>query len=412
MRAASLTTRVPAAAMPGVTVDKVEMFENLGLTAEMWDRHVLACHADLYVSYDWCRIWWRHFGKGRRLRLYVFREGGRLVGIAPMVVETVWLGAVRLTIAKRVGADSALTVFALPIEPCCARAVYSALFTDLIECERCDAIWLGYAPHDDPTSNGMRAACQDLATTLSVLRDTAVGVQTVFSLPTSFEAYLGGLDKRQRQNYGRQLKQLKQAYTVECDTVRSPIEAVGAFGAFVDLHDRQWRAEGKLGQFGDWPGAEAFNLDLVRELSRSGRLRVHRLTADGQLLAGQYAFVFGDTCYWRLTARATAVELHRYGLGVLGLVELIRTMMGDGVRRVEGGIGHYDYKLRFGAEEKAVHSCLLVSQRGSAPLRARLFLAASGLLHLCYYRVWFLKLAPRMPLLRRPLWRVWIRSRL
>ena len=34
------------------------------------------------------------------------------------------------------------------------------------------------------------------------------------------------------------------------------------------MHASQWAAEGKLGHFGDWPHSEAFNTDLVNELSR------------------------------------------------------------------------------------------------------------------------------------------------
>ena len=42
----------------------------------------------------------------------------------------------------------------------------------------------------------------------------------------------------------------------------------------------------------------------------------------------------------------------------------------------------------------------------------RLLLWWSDQLHLLYYRIWFLKLAPRVARFRgpRPLWRSWIRS--
>ncbi len=45
-------------------------------------------------------------------------------------------------------------------------------------------------------------------------------------------------------------------------------------------------------------------------------------------------------------------------------------------------------------------------------LRASLFASLSRLLHLCYYRIWFSRLAPRLPFKRRPLWKLWIRTRL
>ena len=44
--------------------------------------------------------------------------------------------------------------------------------------------------------------------------------------------------------------------------------------------------------------------------------------------------------------------------------------------------------------------------------RARVyaFRLLSRLLNFFYYKVWFMRIAPRLPLRRRPLWRIWIRS--
>jgi len=38
-------------------------------------------------------------------------------------------------------------------------------------------------------------------------------------------------------------------------------------------------------------------------------------------------------------------------------------------------------------------------------------LAYADLLHLAYYRVWYIRVAPRLRVLSRPLWRSWIRRR-
>jgi hypothetical protein len=43
--------------------------------------------------------------------------------------------------------------------------------------------------------------------------------------------------------------------------------------------------------------------------------------------------------------------------------------------------------------------------------RARATLALGDLLNLAYYKVWFQRVAPRLPLKRGPLWRSWVRRR-
>ena len=58
---------------------------------------------------------------------------------------------------------------------------------------------------------------------------------------------------------------------------------------------------------------------------------------------------------------------------------------------------------------------LPVTADQSRAARFQLGLTQADLIHLLYYRVWFLKLAPRLRqklgLKPRPLWRLWIRSR-
>lgn len=410
---ASLALTVGSPAEPAALQTTVlDSFGGDGLSAELWDEHVQRTGASLYLTYDWCRIWWRHYGNGRRLRIYLFRQESRLVGLAPMFVETVRLGPIGLRTAKRVGADSAMAVFSLPILPDSAEAVYRALITDLVGNEGCEALCFGSVPGDDSALDTLRVLCGTLRTDISVARDAPTGVQSVFHLPSTFEAYLGQLGKSQRQNYRRQLRQLQTGLGCTSSIVTNPFEARSVFRTFSAMHERQWQAEGKLGHFGDWPASEAFNRDLVDTFSRSGRIRFHRLAIDGEFVAIQYAFVIAGHCNWRLTARVPELRYGRFGLGVLGLVQLIDAMIAEGVSQIDGGVGHYDYKLRYGAEEQEIRSFVIIPSRRSAALKAGLFLRAADLLHFLYYRIWFLRLAPRLGMPRRPLWRLWIRSRL
>jgi len=397
---------------PEFAVAVYDSFEDASVGREEWDKFVQDVGGDIYVSYDWCRIWWRHYGQGRQLRLFIFREGRHLVGLAPMFIERLRLGPVSIKIAKRVGADFAGTIFSLPFASDFVEVAYSELITQLIGNENCDAVWFGFMPGNDPTIKGLREACRSLQGLVTIARDTQVGPHTQFRLPDSFEAYLTKLDSRQRQNYRRRFKLLQKSFKVESDVIRDPLQAHAAFVDFKTMHTHQWQAEGTLGHFGDWPQSEPFNADLVNELSRLGRFRMVRLFADEKVISSQYVFVFGDCCYWRLPARAPESNWDRFGLGVLGMVELIKEMINEGVRRIEAGVAHYDYKIHFGGEELRYHSLLVMVNRTNAALRTRIFLKLSDLLHLVYYRAWRLRVARHFPLRVGTLWQKWICCRL
>lgn len=385
-------------------------FDAVGLSREEWDDFVLAAGGDIYSSYDWCRIWWEHYGRGRILRVLVFREGDKLIGLVPMFIERIWVGPFRVRIAKRVGSDFAMDVFGFAVRTDWSSKIYARIVSELVETELCDAIWFGFLLSQDASVDELRALCSEGPAALA--RDVPAGVQVFFSLPDKLETYVSKLDKSARQNYRRQLKLLKHAYTLE-ESVRSdPATAKAEFDAFCALHTEQWEAEGMPGHFNDWPQSQAFNRDIVIQLSKLGRLRFVQLRADGKLVASQYAFVFGSTGHWRLAARTVDRDMARYGLGVLGLMQLLGRMIGEGIERVEGGAGRYEYKIRYGGHEQDVRSILAKSRRPMSAIRVRLFIMASELINLLYYRIWRLRIAPPLPFRRGSLWRTWIRFRL
>ena len=92
---------------------------------------------------------------------------------------------------------------------------------------------------------------------------------------------------------------------VERNASREMAELFGParkFGTWRRIWLELARAEKKLGHFGDWPGAGAFNEELVRTLAPLGRVRLVRLWADDLVASYQYCLTFGDRMYWRLPA--------------------------------------------------------------------------------------------------------------
>ena len=402
----------PTAPLPEVQI--FDSFDDLEQARPEWDAFVQAAGGDLYLSFDWLRIWWRHYGRNRSLRLFVVRRDRLIVGLVPMFTERVWIGPIHLRLAKMVGCDFALTMFAPPLCPDVAEAIYRYVVEQLTTVERCDAVWFGPLPGTDAgatAAEALRAACRNLRG-VRTFRDAERGPHTVFHLPSSFSGFVDSLNKRQRQNYRRDRNLLDKSFEVRTDVCSAPSEALTEFGRFKEMHERQWRADGKLGHFGDWPGSEAFNRELVSALSEQSRLRIMRLWAGGNVVSYQYGFVFGGCCYWRLPARAPETDWNRFGLGRMGLVTMIEALISEGVNRIEAGAGHYDYKVQLGGMEYSMRSILIIKDRFGARLRSRLFCRTAEWLDLLYYRIWFLKLAPRLRLPRRPLWRTWIRSRL
>jgi CelD/BcsL family acetyltransferase involved in cellulose biosynthesis len=180
---------------------------------------------------------------------------------------------------------------------------------------------------------------------------------------------------------------------------------------FAALHKQQWNAIGMAGHFDDWPGSFQFNRDLVEALGRRGQARIFELAVNGEIVSLQFGFRLGDCFFWRLPARQTGKVWDRFGIGRVALIRMVEALIGEGVRLIEAGPGHYDYKIKQGGQELPLKRLILYRNKARSRLMTRAFVLFSDLSHLFYYRLWFQRCAPLLHMPRRPLLRAWIRSR-
>ena len=406
MTPADATLEAPAAG--GLRVERIASVDALGAVRDEWDGFVEDCASDIYFTVDWLEAWWAHYGRGRSFEGLVVRAGDRVVAVLPFAVERVRAAGIPVRLARFVGADSTLPVFTPAIAPGFEEPVLRRAAERLLDERGCDAISLSPLSGVSPVA----AAAERLASEgrLRLARADSTGVHTVFRLPDSFESYLAALGQASRRDHRRSLRQLDKACEISYRTVGGD-DAVGYFDRFVELHTDLWRREGKLGHFGDWPASAAFTRDLIARMAATGRARFYEISGDGRLLAVEQCFVLGHRCFWRLPARDPDPGLRTLGLGRTSAAEMFRALIEEGRTEVEAGPGHYDYKVRLNGEELPLRRVVIGGRSLSARWRTALLVRWADLLHLVYYRGWFLKLAPRLGRERRPLWRPWIRTR-
>jgi len=377
-----------------------------------WDRLVEALGAPVYHTYDWCRIWWDHYGAHRDARVFIFRQAETLVGIVPMCIERLRLGPISLRLARIIGADFTQAVCDLPFRTHHGACIFQELVRQLITHDGCDAILFSPLSGVSPRTALLRTLCQEPSPLVFLARDRVSTQFATIDLPDTADAYRRSLSKTQRYTLRKGWDLLTSDFAVSLDAVATPEDALTEFDEFVCMHNAQWHQQGKLGHFGDWPRSESFNRALVAAHAEMGRVRFFRLFSGNRVVARQYCFVLGNQCYWRLPARAIGPEWQQYGLGRLSVVKMLEQLVAEGVRAVEAGMGRYEYKRRLGARQHNARSILLVRNSRTARARTRLATAAAAMLDRVYYKLWYLRLAPHVPRRRRGLATTWIRSQL
>jgi len=236
------------------------------------------------------------------------------------------------------------------------------------------------------------------------------GCATRFDLPPDFASYLKKIGSRQRGNYNRAMKQWAEDCEIRTEIVGTANNISEVFERFAVFHEEQWQQVGNLGHFGDWPNSMAFNRELVECLAEKDKVRFYQIIADGVVVTSQYCFKNNGVIYWRLPARSSNPAWEKHSLGKLGLVNMIEGSIAEQCRTIEGGRGHYEYKVQLGAVEWPLRTIQVFRRGPTVWIRVAVFRAISRFFNLVYYKIFFIRLAPRFSWLKRPLWSSWIRT--
>jgi hypothetical protein len=399
--------------MNDVSCVVIESYNNVDLGLEKeWDELAIKTRGSIYLSCAWSRIWWEFYGKGHSLKIFVFRHKGELVGVMPIYIGKIRTGLVETRVARLVGANNPPRVFDLPVDSKHAAVVGEHLARQLVGTDGCDLVSIGPVSDECKAKRTLFAAFEKMADDLGIVREVPFGVYTYFDLPSTYETYMRTLSNNERKNRRKyDLRLLAKEYDVRLEVMHKADEIEKEMAQFIALHTEHWQQQGKLGYFSAWPQANAFNHLLALELARLGRTRLIKVTAGEKPVLYQYSYVFGDCCFWQLPARSAGKEWDRFSLGATALVVLIRNTIEEGIKRIEGGLSHYDYKTRLGAIESSVSVLRLTARRPSSIAKYHLCMALYKIYSNFYYKLWYTRIQPKLPtVFRRPIWMSYIRK--
>ncbi len=389
-------------------------FQSAEPMREEWDALVERIDGDVFSSFDWCAIWWKHFGSGRSLSLFTIRHDGCLVAALPLFRETIRWGPFSLRVVRIVGCDHGVTTCNVVIDPRWIDSVIRELATRISRDARWDMIHFGELPGYSSLGAALAAAFQKCGEVGSVQFVDDAYPHNVFELSGDYETWLGELSTKERRNVRRDERQLEKtpgAMRVEPDR---GFELHSAFDDLIRLHDEQWGARGRLGHFGDWQGIEAFHREAAEALAARGRMAMVVVRADGRPIAAEYALRFGRRLHWIIGGRK-AVTTSR-----IGFCALVRNAIRDGVQMIDALPGSYDYKRRLGARTLGVKTIAVFPAGRFPAVRYAIVRGLTKVASLAYHRAWFWHVAPwfrarfpmwRGPLLRAGLWRRFVRAR-
>jgi CelD/BcsL family acetyltransferase involved in cellulose biosynthesis len=301
----------------------------------------------------WLLPWTRHVWGGGKLRVLTVRNGGKLVGLAPLFVwgfgSRPGIGRVSLLgdgVTDHLGmlADPA---FELPS----ARIVLEWLAGDSDEWHACALKELR------PGSPLLRAG----APRGLVAFDVPSGVCPVLSLPRSMDELLSRLGTKFRKNLRQAETRLQRAGAVFFSA--APDQVPEVMRALFRLHTARWTEREQTGVLGG-DRIQGFHLEAAQGLAARGLLRLHALRIGGEIIAAQYNLMRDGRLYYYLSGFDPAHARRSPGTALLAWT--IRSAIHEGAEEVDFLRNREAYKYQWGARDRVNRKLLLSSSAAYA----------------------------------------------
>jgi CelD/BcsL family acetyltransferase involved in cellulose biosynthesis len=322
---------------------------DLDVAREEWDE-LAEQTGNVFSTWEWHSLWWRHFGSSRTLLATACRSStGQLVAILPLYL---WRGR-PLRIVRLVGhhvGDQLGPIY----RPGDLRAVSDALRAALSRFEA--DIFLGeHMPAEEEWASlrGAKALKHDASPTLHV--DGA-----------SWDEFLASCSSNARSQIRARERRLARRHDIRFRLTASPLELQNDLNTLFALHKLRWGRQATT-----FATYESFHRDFAASALDRGWLRLWFLEIDGQPRACWYGFRYAGIQSFYQAGRDPAWD--RSSVGSVVLMHSIRDAFADGMSEYRFLRGDEPYKYRFATSDRGVETIAIA--RG---LASRAALAAAG----------------------------------
>ena len=332
----------------------LEPLKSLDSVPEDWAR-LAEASGNIFATWEWNSLWWKHFGRGRELLVTACRDGGgTIVAILPLYLSTE--RPLRVIRFLGHGQGDHLGPICAPAD----REAAALAFRDALDRKTFD-LFLGDKMEGWTDALGGRA-----------LRRT--GSPVLRFKGRSWEELLASRSANFREQVRRRERKLGREHELSFRFCDDPERLDEDLGVLFRLHLARW------GDTGAWysPAAEAFHREFAARALERGWLRLWLLELDGRPAAAWYGFRFAGAELYYQAGRDP--EWERGSVGFVLLAHSIRAAVEDGMDEYRFLEGSEAYKYRFASEDEGLETIAIPrGVRGRAAVLAATTLGRGGI---------------------------------
>ena len=321
-----------------------------------WSDLVEQSNAEVFQTFAWMRLWWKHYGADKTLHIVLFRQHRTLVGIAPFFIDTTstlgklscrYLRFLGSAVKSGNGIDNSsdygpsdyLDIVVLPE---CEGAVAARLagyligqqagfdVIDLNEISEASVIWRKVVPEIRRKGCSYQLLSREICPRLTV--------------PASVEAFMKGLRPKVRYQLAQSRRAAVNGTTYNITDIEAEEQLDQAYVHFVRLHQQRWNRAGYPGAFAD-ERYRSFLNEVLHVFLQRGWLWFKSAHSNGSFIAHQCAFRFKDRIYDYLKAFDDESPFAKYRPGRALLLLIIEQAIMNKCRVVDFLRGGEPYKF-------------------------------------------------------------------
>ena len=312
-----------------------------------WSRlHDASAVASVFNSWPWLEAWWRHYGDGHALRIYVAEDDGRVVGILPSYVRRRrCFRALPLRVLQCLGTggDTAPDDLDALLDPALAGPVAAALAEAVAADRAWDVLHLTDMAPQSPALEAIHGALERRGESRAALGTSAR--ISYLPLPASWEAYVESQSRNARAKLRKSRRQ--EGVTFDTWTGATPLE--GEIRTLARLHQLRWAGRAADHAFSS-DAYLGFHLEVMKRCHRAGWLRLHTMRFEGRPVAMIYCYALRGTVFYFQSGFDPDFSRLAPGHAVMGFA--IEQAIAEGASRFDMLRGEYEYKTRWAPERR------------------------------------------------------------
>jgi len=317
---------------------ELESFDSFEAVRETWCSLPIR---SIFATWGWNRTWWRHFGRGRLLRLNVIRdEQGSVVAIIPLYV---WRQR-GLRVVRFVGSPHADELG--PLGDASPAEQAAALDTALAELRH--DVFLGEQLDGELPWAELLEGHPWRVEAGPVLRFEGTWDEYLESKSANFRGQVRRLERRLRKRHRAVFRLVTAPERLDCE-----------LDVFFSLHRERWRNSSNALRH------ESFHRDVAAVAAREGFLRLWMLDLDGDPAAGLLGYRVGDIESYVQAGRGLAYASE--SVGFVLMAHAVRTALTDRVGEYRFLRGGESFKYRFANTDPGRESVVRAGTRKGRP---------------------------------------------